>query len=154
MCSCLLLMLTYKKAAEFTSDGLFSELFSFFFFLRLPATSEAVSFLTDSRSRWISMILNFVLPKDGPPLYLLGAPIVGPCNRVLHLLPWINRFGGNCNTFIVPGYFTDDLNWFFWYLRTKRMSQFYCFFRAIFWRPSKLQFPLFSTCYLDSAELC
>ena len=56
---------------------------------------------------------NFVLPKDEPPLDLLGAPVVGPCLRTLHLHPERTGMGVNCNTFLVLEYFTDVLSYFF-----------------------------------------
>ena len=41
------------------------------------------------------------LPIDGPPLHLQGAPVAGPCHRVLHLHPELTGLGVNCNYFLV-----------------------------------------------------
>ena len=91
-----------------------------------------------------TLTFSFVLPRDGPPLNLLGAPLTDHREPVL---PWINRSGENCK-FIHCFYCS-------WTLHCSFRLVFRCswtiklFFKLnvcteqFIWRPSKLQFPLF-----------
>ena len=75
------------------SSFLFEAVFQDFW----PLTTSEIDRDVDVLIKW-TLFLYCFLPIDGPPLDLHGTPVVGPCLRVLHLLPWFNRFGGRTAT--------------------------------------------------------
>ena len=81
------LKLSFLRRRNFEGLFFFGNIFRPLFEICEAATSEVGIFLAIVLFFNFNFNFNFVLPRDGPPLNLPGAPVVGPCIRVLHLLP-------------------------------------------------------------------
>ena len=91
-------------AAEFDGRTIFGTTFFSFVLARLFCDLGGWDFLDGSLFSFFFFLfsypISFVLPKDGPPQILLGAPVVIPGKAIT---PWINRFEGKLQ-FLISWY--------------------------------------------------
>ena len=64
--------------------------------IRFFDTSDRLRYV-DISYYWLFFINCLFLPIDEPHLSLLGAPVVGSCNRILHLQPELTGMGVTAN---------------------------------------------------------